>query len=817
MLEAANRASATAWIYLDKRFLGELKSGARRRFYGVTPGAGLLEYRFPPDPRVFSHHVTLQWGRVLRIEIARGGDRLHPVPAPFGVVVLRNDSPVDLVVSLGNRKLGTVLARDSRRFDDIPSGTHVIIARDFKRHVHQRQRVRVRVDSVLELELMPKPAILLVENRTKEPLEIYHGETLIGTVPKTSTRRFRGLLTGAQELRAIGRRTKSVHRLKTDIRPGMTHPWRISSASSSIVVENRTAETLRFSVDGHVLTMLAPGKRVEMDNIHLGPHRLTVVGTTSGNRQIRKVELNAAERMRWVIRHLASGVVVVNHTRWTIELYDDGLQSASLKPGVSRVIDLKGRPSVSLEVRIPDGRLRLRRTFVAKNSEVERWVISAPTATMRLVNRTPNTLEIVVNKRSMGIVAPKRDARLALTVGRNDIILIERGSGVRYPKRVLVQPGHHYRWSVEPKLGGLRVENQSGETVELSLGDRSLVTIPHGESRIFPNLSRGKVTVRARGLRTGAEHTATRTIVAEKRLLWKIVPEYGDLTIDNQLIDAVRFRVGERDLGLIASRQKRVFRLPVGTHRLSVWRAGKSDLRRTHVTIKSLGTHRWEIREESARLAIYNGTDEDLEVRLEDKYLGVVHPHRTARFENLVFRPLSLTAIGVQSHTRYMTQKTLKPHGLFRWEILPAVGSVAIHNKLTEALIVEVDDLKATYRIAPGSTKRILVPVGRRRLLVRGETTLNVARYRRTIYEGHVQRFEFERWNAFLRIDNRLDESVIVTIDGRREGTILPKSARVFSRVPSGSRLVMVRSASGRHDRRRIFNFANDSHHWLLQ
>lgn len=815
-LEIANRSAVTVWLYLDHRFLGELESGARYRYTGVPSGDLLLEYRFPPQTKMLSQRITLFDGRVTRVVLARAGDKLHPVPAPFGALVLRNSSDVDLIVHLGERRLGVVLARDWRRFDDVPAGRHLLVARDHKLHVHQRMKVRIGMDGVREIELARRPATLVVDNRTKERLDIYRGEKLLGRVPARSIRKLRGLETGSQTLRAVGKRTKSVHRLLTDIRPGRIHPWVISVSPSSIVVVNNTNETLKLFVDNHQMTTMAPGKRVELDNVRLGTHRLAVVGTTTGNRQIREVDLNAAERMRWVVDHLASGILVSNRTRWNLELYDD-VRIATLKPGFSKVVDLKGRPSVDLEVRIPGGRLRLRRTFVAKNSEVVSWEITVPSASLQIVNRTPNVLELVVNKRSMGTVAPKRDVRLEVAVGRNDIVLIERRSGVRYPKRVLVQPSRDYRWVVEPKLGGLRVANETGEEIELWIGNRPSVTLPAGESRIFPQLPRGVVALRARGQKSGAEYVAKRTIIAEKRLLWAIKPSYGDLTVVNQLIHPVRLLIGEKEVGQIPSQGSRAFRLPVGTHRLSAWREGKSDLRRTRVSIKSLGTHRWQIREDSARLTIFNGTDEDLEVRLEDKYLGIVKPHRTARFENLVFRPLKLTAIGMQSHARYMTTKTLKPHRLFRWEILPAVGSVSIHNKLREALVVEVDDLKISHRIAPGGTRRFLVPVGKRRIVVRGETSLNVARFRRTVFEGHVQRFEFARWGSRLRIENRLDESVEIEIDGRGRGPIPPRSTRVFADLPLGNRLVSVRSRSGRHDRRRIFTFARDLHTWVLQ
>lgn len=797
-LELVNRSSNLVRAHLGVEYLGEVEPGRRWRYGSLQPGTIELRYRFLPSTREHRRRITLTH-RTTVVELTEPGIRPLPIPPRLAAIEIRNTAAFSMRAYLNGVLLGVVLPRDTRRFEHLAALTSVVEGRDFQNVVHFRKRLSLSAQSLNHLRFRAQVGTLLVINRGGEALEVFVDDERLGQVPAGRTTRFGGVRIGVRPIKIVGTFTKNVTVRRIRVLNGHTVRWEVWPLKSTVWLKNLSTESVVFSVDRGQAMVVPPRSQRLAPPLAPGPHRLDARGLMTGRRLVREITLNREEVYVWRVLPQAGQVRVTNLTPESATLYIDGALQCTLKPKQMRVFDNIVASEITIQARLQLTRVTLQRRFALRGKRLVHWRIQRTTANLLIENRLAERVLVSVRGQNFGYLAPGSQSWVQFAPGRTRVRLIEDAGGDHHLKDFLARNGGVYRWRVEPKSKGIRIRNDSGEPLEISVDGLEYGSVDFQASLTLLHLTRGSHRLHATGKFSAHRYSTERWLTDKQRVLWRVEPVFGFLKVRNLLRDAVDVRVRGRLVGQVGPGDARVFKLGVGHVPIEARRISTGEVRTSSLIVRPVTTPVWELREVSPRLNVRNETQEPVEVRLDGRYLGRVEIGRSLAFDNLRIKRVSLTAYGLHSHTRYETVKLLRRASRVIWKLSPAKGLVEIRNPLKETVRVRFRFDNKEYRVGPNTSRIIEVPVGFRIVLIRGADTRRYRKERFLVAEGHRHRVSLDAWMAELVVFNRDARPLRIFVRERPVGWVQPGRRRVFKMLTPGWTTAKAMSADGKY------------------
>jgi len=395
VLNVRNSLGESARLRIDTRDHGTLHPNESVVVTGLVPGPHVVALE------------GLDSGRKIERKITRLGDGSEAIDSRIEQARLRivNESDEAMLPPPGLEKRLPRVDWGTERTIAIPSGNYGLTFRGEKSEFAYRFDVRVKDGEALIWKVARPTALLRVENRTSERMEVRSdGEVLVTLEPhKDAT--LANLRAGRHALTAVAERTRRELKAGVDLPAVGERAWILKLPPAALLIENRAVEDAKVFVDGHERAPIAPRRTHRYTDLGEGTHVVEVVLVRSKHVQRAEVTLVDGESRVWQVRASEGALRVLNPRSEVVrvsaggevrgEIPARGELTLTLPPG-NITLDMTGVDSG--RTRLFTGRLMPDQTIVV--------IAHDNTGPLIVANRSKEAVMIFREDAGLGLIAP---------------------------------------------------------------------------------------------------------------------------------------------------------------------------------------------------------------------------------------------------------------------------------------------------------------------------------------------------------------------------------------------------------------------------
>lgn len=748
MLEVENRTSEDLAIAVRGRVEGIARSGARLRVRHLGPGPAALSARAVSGGRgafeaklevVLAHGEIVPWSIV---PDEAGGEALPEVPA-LGALVVENPSPRDIVVLVDGQRLGRVFARQTRRFEDLPSGMAKVGARPDDNTAPSEAELMIPPGQEVAWRFEQSGAALTIENATDEAIAVkIDGVTRARIAPGE-----RWTSTEAPGLRVLNARSEPSQRPyeeMLELTEGTPALWQVMAGQAALVVENATGEALSLRVPGREAVVVAPREHVRFEDLATGSVAVEARGQATKTAYAALIELLAGQEVTWVAGPVLGSIRVENRTNRELTIYTGEagreVERGRIGAGATALVRDLLRSNVAIAavgMGPGGGAWRQATTIDLSETPAATWVVSALTGAVRVDNASDEAVDVFVDAARVGEV-PAGAARTftGVEVGARLIECVAQTSGRAQRAEVVVGEDALATMAVRDLAAWVVIANRSGERL------------------------------------------VTQGILAEQ-----VETIEHDATIRFKVPASAPARVGGpagQRLGLIGGETGFVYAKTIAVA------PGESE--------------RWEVVLEPGRVVVWSRLDESVAVTIDGRAQGSLAPDETLAIDGVAPGRHRLQVVGLRSGLVRTEEVAASPGGVASVTFAMELGVLLVENRAQEPVEVAIDGalygevaggaLHAFGKVAPGAR----------------EVELYFSRSRRTqrvaleIREGQRARVVAEAPLGVLVVDNSSHQDVKITVDGTPLAVVPADAGPTLVNAPAGARHVRIERLGDRSE-----------------
>lgn len=625
-LEVQNGTGEPVEISIDGVVAGTIELGAARTFDRVLAGVRTVTARGEKTQR--SHRREQ---RVLPDERA-----LWQVEAAAGGIQIVNDTPEMVRVELDDLEIGRIPAGETRLYAEVTLGDHELRATTVSSGFELRMPVDVRTDQTFVWPLSIDEGVLILENTTDEPVQIYRdGDTFVRLNPE-QTRTLSQVRVGNYNLSAFGERSHRIVPRNLEVIAARAVRWTIRAEWASMQVHNLRGEAVRLHVDAEVVGELAPGEVRMLDGLVAGERLVEALGLTTGRVTRERPLLVPHEVVRVDAGDPVATVIIENHSGETLRV-DPALapQGAVVPDGASWAYSVpvtRKRLSAVGEDSGHEHQLPLALTI----GEATTWDVARPVGNVEVFNHRDEPVDLWFDGTQVGTIVPGDSMLLAdKPAGRHELLAsgADSGHGVRTVRRIQVGETNH--WQVGHEVAILQIRNETGEDQEVFLDERPYGRVLAGEAHAFGGIPAGTRMLKLEGLRSLEVQEAMLQFEEGRTERFRVRPLHAGLRVLNERAVTVGVFVDGERVG--EAPPKGIFEgfVTQGAHTVETRDTGTLASTLTHVMASPYQTYDVRVPAERGTLRITNVTGEALNIRLRDHLIGTLEAGAARTFRDI--------------------------------------------------------------------------------------------------------------------------------------------------------------------------------------
>lgn len=772
-LEVENRTPEELRVSVRGRVEGVVAPGTRLRIRNLAAGPAALEAAgVGPGAAAHRLQATLEPNQNTHWPLMPDLDR-EPLPEVPPLTALRIENPetadLDVAVYTPDGRLaarGRVFARQSRRFEDLPSGPVVIELRQGPAGAAIRAELMLPAGDAADAgtggtgetvwRFESQGARLVIENTTDEALEVAVDGFARGRVAAGGRL---VLLEGAGTRVVSARSVPSLRPYEAVIAlsRGEEALWEVRSGRASLQVDNQAGEALmvwtrrrgaEFAEQG---SPLEPGARLSLAELEPGVHEVSAVGQRSKLRYGGVVEVGASQTGTFVVGSIHGTIRVDNRTRTAVWLYLSELDGPERKVGevpaqaVVLIKDLARGPVSLRAIRPPSA---LGRELLTAGSGAE-------------------TLDL---------------AQARVFTSRQDLAETPAAT-----------------WVIGERVGSVRVDNQRDEPLEVFADGARLGEVPAAGTRVFSGVPAGARRIDAVG-RVSREAQGEALVLAEDAVVTlTVIATTGWLVVVNGTSEALIPR------GQLAAQAERI--APGESQRFRV-RSGEMGALLTgaetgyrygrELVVPPGGEAQWVAQVAPGSLVLWSRLAESVAVTLGDLAQGTLAPDESLALTGLAPGPYRVQTVGLRSGRVRAYDVLVSPEAQKKLTLSVELGVVLVENLAKEPVEVSIDG-ELYGRVEGGRVQAFgRVPPGAR------EVVLDFAKSRRTqkvaveLREGQRVRVTAHSPVGLLVIENSSGEPLKIYGENQLLASLAADSATTFVHAPAGPQLVRIERMDSR-------------------
>lgn len=732
--------------------------------------------------------------------------RVAPAEASLEVV---NRTPDDLTVTVRGRVEGLVRSGERVRYRHFVRGPAELVATPREpgvrgAHVWREERdlganpieiweIVAKGAEGAEIAVPAPLAALTVDNPSRHPVAVTVDGRRVGQVFPRESRTFDDLAAGPHHVVATAEEGALSVSADVALIADADNTWAIAFAGAKLDVVNDTSEPVTVSIDGTARTTLEAGATWTSSDEQPGLRVVTAVSLVTRHPWQAALDLSTASPTQWRLGTSGATLIIDNRSGEAVTVTVPGKDPVELANGGRAEV-----PDLPVGAIAPvgtgaDTHQRYGAELEIGGGQRYTWTLLPIQPTLRVVNRTPQTLIVYVAGDRRGSVAANATVLLENLPERPfEAELVDEHGTSYYHDAVDPALTPASSWVVNAVTGSVSVVNDRPETVDLYLDGRPLAALEAKSERTFGGAPVGERLVEARGRRSGAVLRAHLTVTEEAPAVARFEDPLATLEIANRL------GVELRPTGPLADQHAAI---PAG----ATLRFAVPARRATWVLLGPDGAPlardgaptaaevvRWDVVPGTTALIVWNQLAEDVAVVIDDRAVGTVAAGETESFDGVATGRHRFEAVETGSgHVRALVQ-VAAPDKLLKWTLAVKPGRVLVQNQSAERIQVEIDG--SLYdAVEPRATKAFagMVP-GRHEVVGYGDASGVKHGFGATVVEGADTLLTVTPPMGVLVVDNQSGQDLAVRVDGVLIGRLAKDAAPTPLPAPAGKRLVQV-------------------------
>ena len=504
--------------------------------------------------------------------------------------------------------------------------------------------------------------------------------------------------------------------------------------------QNLAAEPVEVFIEGSRVALVEPGKTAKLDRLPVGDSTATLVGRLTGFRESRRFVLSRE-----------------TETHWRYSPDEDHARALS----------------------------------------------SLPSGGLKAVNHAREPVRIKIDGDPREMIWPGGEAEYTgIAVGRHRLEAVGIKSGFTLDSEVVVGQSVQPVFVVVPPRCGLRVENRSGVSLRVSVGDETDVSLRPDGFQVLKGLSVGDVPIVATDL-LGRTVWSGIVLLQEGQVTALQIPlPQGVLAVVSDVPEELTILADGRRLGACLANGAAEFRgLVPGAGRVQALRSDGTVIARARLVVPREGQGVWMIKPgfgsetaaDEGSLLVLNQRDEPIRLRVDGWNRGEIVPSGRRLIPALVPGPHSADAIGMRTGELLRSVVTIGIGEHVTWEARPSVATLNLKNEREEEVRVLLDDLELIL-LAPAEEAELKVVAGRHHLQARGLSTLRATDHAVDLPASTRSHLALPSPSGSLVVTNRFSEPLSIKYSNRDLGVVLPGDKVTFRDMEPGSHDLMARS-----------------------
>lgn len=625
-VEVRNATGEPIEVAVDGRTVGTVETGAVRTFGGILAGARTLTARGETTQRLHTRDKRIVYGEVA----------LWPVEAAAGGVQVINDTAEAVRVWIDDMEIGRVPPGEERLFAQVSLGRHTLRAVTLSTGFDLRMPVEIRTDQTFVWPLTLDEGVLIIENRTQEPVQTYMDGEPYERIAPGETRTFSQVPAGRHDLSAFGEVSHRIVPTTVDVTAARAARWAVEPSGVSAVVRNDRPERVRLYLDAVFITRLEPGETRVLDGLVAGERLLEAMGERTGRVWRERATLTADERAVLDVREPAAVLIVTN--RSNEELILDAALAPDGEP-VPRGSTRTYHVPVSRRKVLATGKESRHvheRSLALEEGEEETWVVEKAVGTIEVFNRRDEDVDLWLDGAPAGRIEADGSLLLeGLDLGRHELLATGRqtGHGTRGVRRV--EAGETNHWQIGHDLAVLVVVNETAEEQDVLLDGRPYGRAAAGEVRAFGGIPAGQRMLMLKGKRSLEVQEATLQFEEGRTERFRVEPLRAGLVVRNERKVPIMVYVDGERVGEAPARG--VYEGPVaqGSHTVETRTTDALESTVQSLRVSPYQTYEIRVPRPTGTVRATNMTGLDLEVSVGDHVLGTVAPGSTRLFHGI--------------------------------------------------------------------------------------------------------------------------------------------------------------------------------------
>lgn len=486
-LRVHNALQESISVRVGDQLLGKVRPGGQR-FFGQLPGG---------SQSLSAQGAISQVIQVMRAEISSERSVVWRVTKPEGRLHVRNRTGEPVIVYADQRALGGVPRDADVVFTQVPPGERLLEARGQVSGDTKRAKRTLAATEIVVWDVATSTGKIGIRNDSGEALVAPPGLRPQGRTLRPGDRRVYLVPVGHRIVHFLGKSSGHSYFSRFTVTPTKQLEWVVPRLQGLLHVFNRTSERQSILVDRKQRLVVESGKDAKV-TLPIGPHRLVAVGDSTRNASESTVVIRSKVTHPWEVRPNLAFVQIVNNSRETLDLRVDGGVLGSVAPNaVAKFGPWPARPVVLTaqgrwSKAIYEARVQL------AGGRVESWEIEPARGVVRVYNRRPEGVRILVGGKQVARVPANGEHRLSLPLGTTLVELVGQESHAIFSRRLRIRPDRTYSLDAPRGPARLVVVNRLPVPLELSTSERTLGQVPANGQAGFDLQWLGKRTFLAR-------------------------------------------------------------------------------------------------------------------------------------------------------------------------------------------------------------------------------------------------------------------------------------------------------------------------------
>lgn len=312
------------------------------------------------------------------LEVAAGETARWTVRREPGTLIVWSRLAETVAVTIDDRAQGTLPPDETLAIGDLAPGPHRVQVVGLRTGQVRSEAVRVSPGGEVKVTFATELAVLLVENRAQERVEVSIDGALYGHVEPGTLHAFGKVAPGAREVELWFMTSERTQKVALELREGQRGRIVAEAPMGLLVVDNRARQDIRLTIDGQPLAVVAADAGPTLVNAPAGKHLVQIRRLGDKSELGFQLEVHADSAIHLPVPGRSVRLVVVNRTGQTLSLWSGERRLADVAPKSSEMFEEVPEGATRLFARDAEGRITHEEQRRLHAGETATWVLDEP-------------------------------------------------------------------------------------------------------------------------------------------------------------------------------------------------------------------------------------------------------------------------------------------------------------------------------------------------------------------------------------------------------------------------------------------------------